>query len=134
MEWGGKGRGAPALIYLLISGCLMSDPKRRRRYALPAHSKSSTAGDEGTRLHDIDLAFHVGPFDVLFFLTKNALNARRGRCEPAYDVVSQHHAISGDRNFFDAAAIIKRQQTIFRRTRQHAHRLTANPENNLFGD
>ncbi len=67
-------------------------------------------------------------------LPKTRLIAGGGAHEAADHFVSQNHAIACDRHFLHAALLIKRQQTVFRRTRQHLNRIRARTKDDLLRD
>src|SRR5437868_13717197 len=86
-------------------------------------TKLSAAGDIGSRLHNIDLAFHVSPLDVLILVMKDALDFFRRCSQASNHFVSQHLALSADRNFSDSTSLIKRQQAVFFRSSQDLNRI-----------
>jgi hypothetical protein len=98
-----------------------------RHSALAARNKWS-------RLHDINLALHVRPFDILIATAEDALNTRSGFNQATNYVVSQHHPFAGDGNFLDSASVIECQQTVFRRSSQNLNGISAWAKYDLFGD
>jgi hypothetical protein len=69
-----------------ISECFMiavqtsvRDPRPRRRRAQTEVWPPSPARDEWSRALDVQLALHIGPFDVLLLATEDAFDASR-RC------------------------------------------------------
>src|SRR5690349_19201298 len=91
---------------------------RSASVAGPAEARSS-AGNVGPRLHDINLTFHVSPFDVLILIMEDPLDFFRCRSQTANDIIGQHLALSANGNFYDSTSFIKRQQAIFLRPCQH---------------
>src|ERR1041384_1793809 len=94
----------------------------------------STARDVRARLHDVNLPAHEDPFDVLFLAAEDALDERSSMREPPHRFVIQDDALARDRNLFDAAFVIEREQAVFSRARQHAHRLRDGAVNKLLRD
>src|SRR5216683_2396504 len=82
---------------------------------------NSSPGNEGPRLDDVNLSFHVGPLDVLVAAAEDALDRCRRTHQPANYVVSQHHASTCDRHLLNTAFFVKRQQAVFRGPRQNLH-------------
>src|SRR6266542_814256 len=81
------------------------------------------AGNKWSRLDYINLAFHIGPFDVLITVAENPLNVRGGGCQTTNYFIAQNDPLAADRNFFDPAMFVKCQQTVFFRARQDLHRV-----------
>src|SRR5205807_7143771 len=93
----------------------------------------STAGNERPRLHNINLSAHDRPFDVLLFTVKDLLDPVRRLRQAANNIVSQDHAIGADRNLFDAAAAVEREQAVFCRPRQNVNRVGVWSKDSLLG-
>src|SRR5712691_5607676 len=93
-----------------------------------------STGNIRPRLDDVDLPFHVSPFDVLISSVKDSLDTLGGSSQSTNHVISQHHAFTADRNFPDAAMLIEYQQAIFFRSRQDLDRIGYRAINNLLGD
>jgi hypothetical protein len=68
-------------------------------------------------LDDVNLAFHVGPFDVLVAAAKDALDLVCGSHQAANHFVRQNGALSRDGNLFDAALLVESQEAVFGRAR-----------------
>lgn len=93
-----------------------------------------TAGNKRPRLHDVNLTLHVSPLDVLIAVAEHTLDSGGRAHETANDVVSQHDSIACDRYLFHATVLVKRQQTVFSRTRQHLNCVCARTENELLAN
>src|SRR5260370_23649370 len=86
------------------------------------------------RLDDIDLAFHVSPFDVLILTVENPLDIFSGGGQTAHHFIGQHHALTTDRNFFDPTVLVEYQKAILFRSRQDLDRVGDRTVDTLLGD
>src|ERR1043166_2341073 len=68
----------------------------------------STACDEGSRLHDVKVALHISPFDVLIFATEDFLDIAACRRQAPDNRIGQHCTFIINRDFSDSAVLVKR--------------------------
>lgn len=69
----------------------------------------SSAGDEGARLHDVELSLHIRPFDVLFAVAKDAFDFRRRLDQTMDDIIRQHPPLACYRYLLQSALLVERQ-------------------------
>src|SRR5260370_3145421 len=75
-------------------------------------AKQSSTRDIRPRLDDVDLPFHVAPFDVLILPVENPLDIFSGGGQTAHHFIRHHHALTIDRNLFDPPLLVEYQNPL----------------------